>query len=190
MMKSPTQEKLEAQRKKDIRDIITGVLEKFRGRRNFMMLVAVDLEVTDATVYRLVRRVRNRLQRVPAAGVRRGAGVYGSPGAGAGGDGVVAGDDSIFIAICALVTCAGLLLHSWTLYQVTGELRLLGAELRAMLNAIQQCRCVRRNRLAMIKSPNSRSGNRQNPGSGVRPGVAKRCRRSPSRILLQTQRSR
>ena len=52
MIKSPTQEKLEAQRKKDIRDIITGVLEKFRGRRNFMMLVAVDLEVTDATVYR------------------------------------------------------------------------------------------------------------------------------------------
>ena len=42
------------------------------------------------------------------------------------------------IAICVLVTCAGLLLHSWTLYQVTGELRLLGAELRAMLNAIQQ----------------------------------------------------
>ena len=42
------------------------------------------------------------------------------------------------IAVCALVTCAGLLLHSWTLYQVTGELRLLGAELRAMLNAIQQ----------------------------------------------------
>ena len=52
MIKSPTQEKLEAQRKKDIRDIITGVLEKFRGRRNFMMLVAVDLEVADATVYR------------------------------------------------------------------------------------------------------------------------------------------
>ena len=52
MFKSPTQEKLEAQRKKDIRDIITDVLEKFRGRRNFMMLVAVDLEVADATVYR------------------------------------------------------------------------------------------------------------------------------------------
>ena len=42
------------------------------------------------------------------------------------------------IAICALVTCAGLLLHSWTLYRTTSELRLLGAELRAMLNAIQQ----------------------------------------------------
>ena len=42
------------------------------------------------------------------------------------------------IAICVLVTCAGLLLHSWTLYQATGELRLLGAELRSMLNAIQQ----------------------------------------------------
>ena len=42
------------------------------------------------------------------------------------------------IAVCALATCAGLLLHSWTLYRTTSELRLLGAELRAMLNAIQQ----------------------------------------------------
>ena len=52
MPKSPTQEKLEAQRDQDIREIITGVLEKYRGQRNQMMLVAVDLEVTDATVYR------------------------------------------------------------------------------------------------------------------------------------------
>ncbi len=52
MMKSPTQEKLEAQRKKDIRDIITGVLEKFRGRRNMLVLVAADLEVTGTTLYR------------------------------------------------------------------------------------------------------------------------------------------
>ena len=52
MIKSPTQEKLEAQRNQDIRDIVVGALRKFRGRRNFMMLVAVDLEVTDATVYR------------------------------------------------------------------------------------------------------------------------------------------
>lgn len=42
------------------------------------------------------------------------------------------------IAICALVTCAGLLLHSFTLYRVTMELRLLGAELRQMLNESQQ----------------------------------------------------
>ncbi len=37
------------------------------------------------------------------------------------------------IAVCALVTCAGLLVHSWTLYRTTSELRLLGAELRQML---------------------------------------------------------
>ena len=52
MNKSPTQEKLEAQRNQDIPDIVVGVLEKYRARRNMMMLVAVDLEVTDATVYR------------------------------------------------------------------------------------------------------------------------------------------
>ena len=40
------------------------------------------------------------------------------------------------IAICALVTCAGLLLHSFTLYRVTRELCLLGEELREMLNRI------------------------------------------------------
>ena len=43
-----------------------------------------------------------------------------------------------FIAICALVTCAGLLLHSFTLYRVTMELRLLGAELRQMLTEIEK----------------------------------------------------
>ena len=50
MNKSPTQEKLEAQRHQDIRDIVTGTLAKYRGQRNQMMLVAVDLEVSDATV--------------------------------------------------------------------------------------------------------------------------------------------
>ena len=45
---------------------------------------------------------------------------------------------SALIAIRALVTCAGLLLHSFTLYRVTMELRLLGAELRQMLNESQQ----------------------------------------------------
>ena len=52
ILKSPTQEKLEAQRHQDIRDIVMGTLEKYRGRRNMQMLVAVDLEVTYATVYR------------------------------------------------------------------------------------------------------------------------------------------
>ncbi len=52
MNKSPTQEKLEAQRNQDIRDIVIGALRKFRGRRNMLMLVSVELEVSDATVYR------------------------------------------------------------------------------------------------------------------------------------------
>ena len=51
-MKSPTQEKLEAQRHQDIREIVAGSLDKYRGRKNFLMLVALDLEVSDATIYR------------------------------------------------------------------------------------------------------------------------------------------
>ncbi len=52
MLKSPTQEKLEAQRNQDIRDVVVGAFRKFRGRRNMLMLVSVELEVSDATVYR------------------------------------------------------------------------------------------------------------------------------------------
>ena len=52
MAKSPTQEKLEAQRHQDIRDIVVGSLSKYRGRRNMLMLVSVDLEISDATLYR------------------------------------------------------------------------------------------------------------------------------------------
>ena len=52
MYKSPTQEKLEAQHHLDIRDIVANSLGKFQGRKNLLMLVAVDLEVSDATVYR------------------------------------------------------------------------------------------------------------------------------------------
>ena len=51
-MKTDRQSLLEAQRHQDIQDIVAGALEKYRGRRNMVMLVAVDLEVTDATVYR------------------------------------------------------------------------------------------------------------------------------------------
>ncbi len=52
MAKSPTQEKLEAQRNQDIRDIVIGAFLKYRGRKNMLMLVALDLDVTDATIYR------------------------------------------------------------------------------------------------------------------------------------------
>ena len=52
MHKSPTQEKLEAQRQRDIRDIVLDALRRHRGRRNLVMLVSVDLEISDATLYR------------------------------------------------------------------------------------------------------------------------------------------
>ena len=52
MQKSPTQEKLEAQRQRDIRDIVVDALLRHRGRKNMAMLVSVDLEISDATLYR------------------------------------------------------------------------------------------------------------------------------------------
>ena len=50
--KSPTQRMLEAQRQKSIRDIVVGTLESHRGRKNLVMAVALDLGVSDVTVYR------------------------------------------------------------------------------------------------------------------------------------------
>ena len=52
MQKSPTQEKLEAQRNQDIIDVVVGAFRKFEGRRNMLVLVAADLEVTGTTLYR------------------------------------------------------------------------------------------------------------------------------------------
>ena len=42
------------------------------------------------------------------------------------------------IAICALVTCAGLLVHSLLLYQTGKQLLELGCDLRQMLSENQQ----------------------------------------------------
>ena len=52
MDKSPTQLMLEAQRRQDIRDIVAGSLERYQGRKHILMLVGVDLGVSDVTVYR------------------------------------------------------------------------------------------------------------------------------------------
>ena len=52
MAKSPTQLLLEAKRHKDICDIVIGALDKYRGKKNMAMLVSVDLEISDATLYR------------------------------------------------------------------------------------------------------------------------------------------
>ena len=52
MLKSYTQQKLEAQRDGDIRDIVTGTLLKYQGCKNMVMLVGVDLGITSTTLYR------------------------------------------------------------------------------------------------------------------------------------------
>ena len=43
---------LEAQRHEDIQEIIAGSLEKHRGQKNLVMVVALDLGVADVTIYR------------------------------------------------------------------------------------------------------------------------------------------
>ena len=52
MSKSPTQEKLEAQRQGDIYDIVVDSLIRYQGRRNMVILVCADLDISDATLYR------------------------------------------------------------------------------------------------------------------------------------------
>ncbi len=51
-MKTDRQALLEAQRGQSIETIVREALEKYRGRRNMVMLVSVDLEISDATLYR------------------------------------------------------------------------------------------------------------------------------------------
>ena len=50
--KSPTQLMLEAQRRLDIRGIVLGSLQQHRAQKNLVLLVALDLGVSDVTVYR------------------------------------------------------------------------------------------------------------------------------------------
>ena len=51
-MKSPTQEKLEAQRGTDITAVIRDSLRQFCGQKNLIMLVCLDLVISDTTLYR------------------------------------------------------------------------------------------------------------------------------------------
>lgn len=50
-MKTDKQELLEIQRNSDIRTILIDMLEDRKGRPNIAMRVAMDLNVTPATVY-------------------------------------------------------------------------------------------------------------------------------------------
>ena len=52
MEKSPTQEKLEAQRWMDIHDIVAQTLNQHRCQKYMVMLAAVDLGISDVTVHR------------------------------------------------------------------------------------------------------------------------------------------
>ena len=55
MPKTPTQEKLEAQRGKDIARILREALESRRGQKHMVTIAAMDLGVTDATLYQWCR---------------------------------------------------------------------------------------------------------------------------------------
>ena len=52
MLKSYTQQMLEAQRNGDIREIVVAAFRQAQGHRNMVMMVAVDLGITAATLYR------------------------------------------------------------------------------------------------------------------------------------------
>ena len=57
MSKTPTQEKLGAQRNKGMADILREALEGRRGQgqKHFFTIAAMDLGVTDATLYQWCR---------------------------------------------------------------------------------------------------------------------------------------
>ena len=70
MSKTPTQEKLEAQRGKDIAEIVRDALEERRGQKHMVTFTAMDLGVTDAALYQWCREVRVDIDeyRRPAVG--------------------------------------------------------------------------------------------------------------------------
>ena len=55
MAKTPMQEKLEAQRGRDIAQILQEALEARRAQKHMVTIAAMDLGVTDATVYQWCR---------------------------------------------------------------------------------------------------------------------------------------
>ena len=55
MALTPTQEKLEVQKGKDIRTVVAEALESRRGEKHMVARVAFDLGLTDATVYQWCR---------------------------------------------------------------------------------------------------------------------------------------
>ena len=52
MIKTASQQVLEARRGQCIKTIVTAVLSRFQGRRNIVTLAAADLDISDNTLYR------------------------------------------------------------------------------------------------------------------------------------------
>ena len=52
MLKSYIQQRLEAQHDSDIREIVAAAFCRFQGHKNMVTLVAAELDVTTATLYR------------------------------------------------------------------------------------------------------------------------------------------
>ena len=57
MIKTAVQQFLEDQRGRDIRDIMIGAFEEHRGLPNMLMRVAVDLGISDVTLYSWCRQM-------------------------------------------------------------------------------------------------------------------------------------
>ena len=51
MHKTPTQEKIEAQRQGNIRSIVVDVLERYREQKNLVVKVADDLDISVPTLH-------------------------------------------------------------------------------------------------------------------------------------------
>ena len=55
MSRTPTQSKLEVQRGRGIEEILKSSLNAYRGQKHMVTLIALDLGVTDATLYNWCR---------------------------------------------------------------------------------------------------------------------------------------
>ena len=57
MALTPTQEKLQAERGQDIAGVLRSALESRRTQKHMVTLAAIDLGVTDATLYQWCREL-------------------------------------------------------------------------------------------------------------------------------------
>ena len=122
MEKSPTQEKLEAQRRMDIHDIVAQTLNQHHGQKYMVMLAAVDLGVSDVTVHRWCNQLG-----IDIAGYRRPS------------DAVNPGPEAVMdlhaaLAICFFVGCGLMLAHSIILFRMGKAMDSLYADLSRVVS--------------------------------------------------------